>query len=554
MTAQKRAAATSAACALILVPSSLLWGMATDTPAGDKPGPTSPATAQASPKVPAGPQADKSAKEALAKGPANPPTVIEVFPALGTEEVEPYTEVRIRFDQPMNPRCTDLRWEQSFFRPTGNWRYDPARYELIFPLELKPYELQQPLVNASVNTNPNRGFKSASGKLAEPFQWTFHTRRDFDDKDAPLPRVIDIFPPSGTEVGRLIKLGIVFDQPMSPTHFHQLVVEEEGKESFGIPYYHLRYDDKENRFEMPVELPPNWSGILKFTGFRSELNRHAITFQAQYTAGSESLTQSHKEQLGQASQSRDLMVLLQDLAQFRRSLKTLSEKTRTTQYAPGEHGIFTAMRSAGAEFHLDGPQKFYADVSDMMEYPFIIASDGTTCWWYTQDNMGKQLAQLPYLHLDHINLVLCDPFSLSRIPPGHAIARLNLEFIGAEKFEGKDTFVVQAWNLNLDSPSAHPNITRWWIDANSYLVLQAIREWGSGMRVVHRFTYEQINQPIPDSQFAMPQGPDVRKRPLEALGNGYNMRYVNIGDPSSGVMSVEWGRYGSSGQKGIGIK
>jgi len=52
--------------------------------------------------------------------------------------VDTKQELRLRFDQPMNPNVMGINWSSGGFVPDGQPRYEPARNEFVIPVRLVP--------------------------------------------------------------------------------------------------------------------------------------------------------------------------------------------------------------------------------------------------------------------------------------------------------------------------------------------------------------------------------------------------------------------------------
>ena len=74
------------------------------------------------------------------------PHVVAVTPARGAVGIDPVTEIRIRFDRPMDPRTYHLQWRpirgesnaEVGFRLRGTVRYEAGNNEFVFPVRLTP--------------------------------------------------------------------------------------------------------------------------------------------------------------------------------------------------------------------------------------------------------------------------------------------------------------------------------------------------------------------------------------------------------------------------------
>jgi hypothetical protein len=139
-------------------------------------------------------RAEKLEDDALRLRPGSPnpheqPQVVSVTPARDAEGVDPVTEIRIRFDRPMDPEKFALEWKriplvrpvpqaQSGFRLRGEVRYDAKNYEFIFPVKLMPdveHRLEVADHAGTISPSAERLFRSAAGVVVSSFVWQFRT-------------------------------------------------------------------------------------------------------------------------------------------------------------------------------------------------------------------------------------------------------------------------------------------------------------------------------------------------------------------------------------------
>lgn len=114
---------------------------------------------------------------------ASRPRVISVSPADGSK-VPAVSEIRIRFDRPMEPLAVKLDWKVGGFVECEFPRYDSNRYEFIIPLHLAPGQQHQLVVNqpgmgplGEVRRRfPTDGFLSTDHRLARRFAWRVRTQ------------------------------------------------------------------------------------------------------------------------------------------------------------------------------------------------------------------------------------------------------------------------------------------------------------------------------------------------------------------------------------------
>jgi hypothetical protein len=116
------------------------------------------------------------------------PRVVSVFPPDGAAGVAPATELRVRFDRPMEPLSLKLTWDCGGFTDCDFPKYDAEQYEFTIPLRLAAGTLHQIVVNepwlmpgmriAEVRKRtPQEGFRSAERRLGCVFVWRFFTQK-----------------------------------------------------------------------------------------------------------------------------------------------------------------------------------------------------------------------------------------------------------------------------------------------------------------------------------------------------------------------------------------
>lgn len=109
------------------------------------------------------------------------PKVLSVSPAPGAEGVPADTELRIRFERPMEPRALKLDWDSGDCRSVDFPAYDSNRCEFTVPVHLVPGVLHQLVVNKEGPGSFGSGFVSADGKPARMYVWRFSTAKESGD-------------------------------------------------------------------------------------------------------------------------------------------------------------------------------------------------------------------------------------------------------------------------------------------------------------------------------------------------------------------------------------
>ena len=135
-----------------------------------------------------------------ARHPNERPRVVAVSPAHDAVGIDPVTEIRIRFDRPMDPESFYLQWRPAGataklevgFRLRDAIRYLPERHEFVFPVRLTPeaeHRIEM-VADDPLHASPMHGFfRSAAGAGAMAYEWHFRTHTARPDERA--TRVID---------------------------------------------------------------------------------------------------------------------------------------------------------------------------------------------------------------------------------------------------------------------------------------------------------------------------------------------------------------------------
>ena len=118
--------------------------------------------------------------------------VISVHPEPGSDEVDPNTEIRIRFDRPMDAMATKLTWNAGGYSRADFPEYDPDTDEFRISASLAQGSLHQLVVNQFVIEDrpemfPYEGFQSAEGKRAGVYAWKFRTKKAAPDNPIAQP-------------------------------------------------------------------------------------------------------------------------------------------------------------------------------------------------------------------------------------------------------------------------------------------------------------------------------------------------------------------------------
>jgi hypothetical protein len=486
--------------------------------------------------------------------------VIAVSPADGAE-VDSVTEIRLRFDRPMDPLSLKLNWEFGGLLDCEFPGYNAGKHEFIIAVRLLPASSHQVVVNqvllaGDINEArkrfPRDGFQSADHKLAGLFVWRFHSKVGAARAGAPVPGVTTISPPSTSRVPLLCFAEIQFDQPMmTPAEaFPFLVPGAWPGEQPGL-IGSVRFDADQRRFSVPLVLPRGKKTAFTLTGFRSANRVTAAPIQIEYQATDDRFSSSFQENLKRAGQDARLLELLAAMKEKRQQLPSVVERVQTLQLNR-EKGVFTRLHSTSATFKWQRPGLFYSDaVGPMLACDaFAIGSDGVNAWWHYEDGKKKTLVLCPATEVHRKNVSICDPFDLTWRTVPAAIDELGLSYLGMTKRGDQNCHLVEAWTIQTSGQTMTDGyLTRWWTDDRDYRPVE-VRQIGDGYEVRTSFHYDAVNEPLPQATFAPP---DLKPDPPAALDADYTNRFLNVRDGADGRMSVRWGKQGPKGRSSSGL-
>jgi hypothetical protein len=482
------------------------------------------------------------------------PRVTAVSPADAASSIEPITEIRVRFDRPMNRTNTSLSWAPlggAGFRLRGDVRYVEASHEFIFPVQLSPGAKHEITVNLD-GLHPGgernyRGFRSENQVAAKPYTWSFTTAKPAEQPGKP-PQVTAIQPPPNTEVALLTPLEVTFDRPMDPLAYGLaipgLTVLERHPELTGAP----DYDADRHCFTLLVRLPPNWNGELQLQGFRSADGVPAEPRGVKYRTLRTATTADLQKRIERAGRSAQLRKVVESARKARRELKSVTEEAvQSTLVSYLIPDWSQSISSEGSRFLMEGKQKFLGVIDDVLQMPFRVGSNGNVCWFRS----GDERVVVPAKDVGEKNVLIADAFDAFGMADTDGIIRdLKLEYLGETTVRGRRCHHVRSWSV-VPGPSRSPNTPRdWSIDAETFLPRRI--DVGTSATVRIDFTHSRINRPIPDEEFRPDSDPGVRTGSGQ-LSEGYTTRFLNVIDGSTGRMSVRWGEKGPKGTNSGGL-
>jgi RNA polymerase sigma factor (sigma-70 family) len=513
------------------------------------------------------PQQSASAPKAQAKNtepdalPADcdRPKIVQVFPADGAADVEPITEIRIRFDRPMDPASALLNWDfrgkargKAGFRPSGEMRYDDKTHEFILPVRLSPGSTHSVTVNresfAPSKDKDYEGFRSSEHIAAKPYRWSFTTKKPPIQKEN-RPRVTSLTPASDSEVSLLTPLEVAFDKPMDPDRYAISTDDPLGSDRVPQLLGRAEYDAERHRFTLLLALPANWNGELRLEGFREKKGVEAEPIVVKYRTQRSIYSDALRKRIEQAGQSEKLRQPVERVRKARREFRSVSEEARTAVSYGSHSYYYESFELQGASFRMQGEQKYLSVVDGIMRVPFRVGSDGKTSWL----RINKERITLPAKEIEAKNLLFCDAFHSAGIEDAkRVIGDMKLEYLGEVLIRGRRCHRVRSWVAELSRFVSLSPLREWYIDTQTLLPLRVEM---AGMRFAQMIDYSHrsVNQPIPDKEFSPDQEAGVEDKKAEPLNKDYTYRFLTVIDGSNGRMSVRWGVKGPKGTSSSGL-
>lgn len=318
------------------------------------------------------------------------------------------------------------------------------------------------------------------------------------------------------------------------------------------------YDPTAHRFTIPVILPPDNETKLTLHGFYSADGVAADPVIIRCEIGTNNYSDEQLRHFSKAAQDPRLKQLLTSMktarAQYTSGIETVQTVSLNT-----EGPVYSMLSASQALFKWEGTNRFYEDISDIMNIKaFILGTDGNACWMYgNQEKEGHRLDTCPAASVD-IHMSVADPFNLTRRSVESAIAKGKLVYEGQSQLGGRLCYRVGTWyarQTGHDVFSVQAGKFEWWIDAKTFLLLRLVQHRSGGEDTL-TFDYQELNQPLPDSAFQPPiaSGPGVVSDDWfnKKLGPG-EIRFLTIKDGSSGTMSGRIGRQGPNGSTDAGL-
>jgi hypothetical protein len=504
--------------------------------------------------------------------PKERPKVVSVFPAPDATEVDPLTEIRIRFDRPMDPNKMGLHAGQGNapdpFHLNGSPQYHPQGNEFAVPLILEPGRQYAFSIERSGAIVVD--FRSIDGARAAPYSWRFTTRKRIADRNASKPRVVGVDPPSGAETGMVVAIRVRFDRPMNPQAF-ELVDSIGMLRGVSVPFP-VEYDAASHCFTFPALLPGKTKHRVELRGFRGADGGQAEPISVEYRVGGKLYRPEQEARIAEAGRSAKLREVIDAIRGKRLAMKSLEELVRVTRLREDTNhrpGWFSDVETNYGRFGFQADRQFYADVTSIMDilclttrtppFPFRIGSDGRECWFQYRNLQANKMESTvyPFDAMRDRSVTICDPFGPKQFfSTEKAIELLKLEYLGTVTREGRSCHRIRSWAGQVfeGAPLGIQvyGIRDWLIDAQT-LLPAVCTTYGLWTAYSHEFIYQHINQHLAEEAFQSPTAADIARKPAK-LEAGYDRFFLKACDGSNGRMSARWGQKGPKGTCDAGLK
>ncbi len=491
--------------------------------------------------------AEHKSTEDSTKKEVDRPKVLEVYPPDGATNVEPDTEIRVRFDRAMDPLRGVIDWahaSQGGYRLRGQLRYIKETNEFVLPVRLTPGRVHQLQVNKESfrRDGDYDGFCSVAQIVAKTYSWSFTTAQLPTASDERRAKVVATDPPSDSEISLMSLIKVRFDRPMDPTWygFADCYPEAHFLQKPELCHF-VQYDPETYEFALPLQMPRNWNGEIEVRHFRDQNGLEAKTIRLKFRTMNDAMCKLLKEKVATAGKSPELVSLVERIRSARAKLTSISEEVQWAITHGSKPAWLGSYECHGAIFKMQGKRQFMANIDHIMQIPFRVGSDGTDCWFRREN----ELVTCPFDEMAVKTVLVCDPFGAGDAKDAAAIVEdMKLQYLGESMLEGRLCHRIRSWDVKLHPLSDTVSPVRdWFIDAQT---LRPVRFLMNG--VIHSdFRYTRINEPIPDEEFQPETGPGIQNKDMEPLDEKYTRRFLNVVDGTNGRMSVRWGKFGEKG-------
>ena len=479
----------------------------------------------------------------------NHPQVVSVWPPNGAADADTHQDLRIRFDQPMNPNVITINWLSGGFTANGEPHYDAAQNEFVIPIQLLAGKTNVIQVNWS-----GSGFRNRNSIPADVFKWRFTTRPLATKLDAPRPRVVDVSPRPGETMPVLTMLELTFDQPMTLDRGLPYLRGTGAAFLPGIISY-IRCDSSGRRLTIPLLMPPDNETKLTLEGFYSADGAASDPVVVRCEIGTNNYSSAQLNDISAAAKDARLAQLLSSMQAARARLTSGTETVTWISLSQTKDSL-RGITVYPATFRWQGTNQFYEDISDIMGgKAFILGTDGKSCWMYSDDDYsGRRFDSNPVESVADMYGSVADPFNLAHNSVQSAISKGKLIYDGQAQLDGRACYCVKSWLVEQTGNEYFPaNASRceWWIDSESYLPVQVVRD-GPDYRQIYKFHYAGLNQPLPITAFQPPDTEGARPVDWHHLGTD-ETRFFTIKDGNDGQMSGRSGKRGPNSSTSSGL-
>ena len=495
------------------------------------------------------------------------PKVVHVSPEPDAQFVPTEAEIRIQFDRPMDQRRYTLRIKEGGLWDCQKMSYNPDTFEFIFPVRIPPGMHHVITVNKGIAAEED--FVSLDGIGAAPYQWGFDTVSERPSThNSPKPEVVSVSPKVGSTVSGVTPVTITFNQPMASIIPTIAAPEKENEES-GLPpraevgiLGDIQLDTTQKQTTLLLTFSRNWKGEFRIEGFRSQDNVVAEPIMLHYESNARLYDISLAVDKRKQSKDARLLELVKNINEKRQALTSIIINGYEQAYSY-DHGLITRVYPRTDLFAFEGKRRFRGSTITSDGTTFNTGCDGSQCWFYCQSSNDKDLTidVIPYDTIHKVNLSIANTFQLQDYPMAECIQYWYLVYLGETNLEGRTCHLVKSLLASSYLETRTVALRYWWIDAQTFLPIQLEKKsvyHGSENRVsvsgkTYTFSYEKINEDLPDDLFTLPVIEESKIVPVEPLGEGYEKYFLNCVDGSNGGIAIRSGKYGPAGTYSSGI-
>jgi hypothetical protein len=390
--------------------------------------------------------------------------------------------------------------------------------------------------------------------IAGPSIREFRARRAAEE--AHIPKVVSVEPKAGsTNVDPRTALRIRFDRPMRCSTV-SLQWESGGVHRCD----RIRYDKGANEFTLPVTLEPSRTHRIVVNprgpvGFKSIHGTPAGRYEWAFTTGGSS--NRGADEKARSAAALPVQGIVEEFNQMRAAMRSFVETVDTVECSePGPDG-FRRLRAYSAVFNMQGPEEYFADVSDVCGRPTVLFATGAlnhVCGYYRHDGSEPSAVASRSEEISRSDIKLADPFESCAADTDAVCEQLKLKYGGTVDLEGRRCHVVESYTGS--EPGRDKPARRWWIDAESHLLVRVVSHDEKAGRNVSWLSFDGINEP----QAQLESFPNVpyqvlykHRKMAEPLKNGSTGRFMQINDGCRGSICARWGQYGPDGEEYVGL-